>query len=139
MKNWGLEPYYDPGRMIHIYEALKGKEWESLLDVACGVGIVTEGLSWMYGDKSFKQFDIEEYPEWKHLKVKPEVRMVEDLLESDEKYDVILFLNSFRNWDKQEQFLEWLKGHCKYFISSGVDGEVIGRDVKGHNLILKTL
>lgn len=138
---WGLEPYYDPGRMIQIYEAIKDLNIKRVVDVACGVGLIAEGLSWVIPYTTFQQFDIEEYPEWQHLRVKPTVRDLNEFIKTDESFDLVLMLNSYRNWDDEPRgrFNEWLSRNAKYFISSGIDGKVIGKDVKGHDLVLKTL
>jgi hypothetical protein len=149
MRYWGLEPTYDAGRLIPIYEALKtrvGDEF-SLVDVACGVGIIADGLKWMYPKADITQFDVMEYPEWAHLNVKPSVMDVKEFIQTDKKYDVVLFLNSYRN--EKEGFSEikadfdaWVKKHARYFITSGLfpaHDATIGSDVKGHSLKLYTL
>ena len=56
---WGLEPYYDPGRAIQIHEAIKSLKIKTVIDMACGVGIVAESLAWVIPGH-FTQFDIEE-------------------------------------------------------------------------------
>ena len=140
---WGLEESYDAGRMIPIYLAIKDRNVKSILDVACGVGLIADGLTWMWDDRDIEQFDIIEYPEWRGLKVKPFKKDVMDFIKEDKHYDVVMFLNSYRNWDKKEQFNEWLKRNARYFITSGANlpykKEIIGKDVKGHNLELYTI
>ena len=135
---WGLQPKYDSGRMIHIYEAIKDKEVKSIIDIACGYGIVADGLRWAMPEAEIEQFDLFENQEWAHLDIKPYVMDVVDFVKTDKKYDVVLFLNSFRNWQYQAEFKEWLKGHAKYFISSeiGEEVEIIGEDGSGHKLEL---
>lgn len=145
---WGLEQRYDAGRMIDIYDAIKVLPIESILDVACGTGIILDGLWWKMQKHTMKQFDIEEYPEWQYLEVKPEKRDVMEFIKKDRAYDLVMFLNAYRNWDDEprERFNSWLKRNAKYFITS-YEGEnpasnnwkVIGRDVKGHNLKLYIL
>lgn len=142
---WHIEETYDPGRAIPIYEAIKNLEVTSILDVACGEGLVLETLSWVMPIK-MEQFDIISYPEWEKLKVKPKVKDLKDL--EDEKYDLVMMLNSYRNWEEsdREQLNDWLKRNAKYFITS-YEGEnhisdnwsTIGQDVKGHSLKLYTL
>ena len=138
---WGIESTYDAGRMIQIYEAIKDLEFESLIDIACGEGIIADGLSWVFPDKDITQFDFCEYPEWKKLKVIPYKKDVMDFIKEDQKYDVVLFLNSYRNWDKKDEFNNWLYNHAEYFITSGDnnierDKKEIGVDVKGYKLEL---
>lgn len=145
MRYWGLEPTYDAGRMIDIYLALQGKEWGSLVDVACGTGIIADGLKWVRPLATIDQFDIEEYPEWRHLNVRPEKLDVNEFIKRDRKYDVVLFLNSYRNTETgfdKAAFDEWLLGHAKYFITSGgfdAPSEYIGQDVKNYQLKLYTI
>lgn len=135
---WGLENRYDAGRMIPIHEAIKNLPIKNIVDVACGVGIVADGLKWVM-NAEIEQFDIINYPEWEFLSVKPQIKDVDDFMREDKHYDLVLFLNSYRNWDKKEEFNHWLKGHAKYFITSGAElpnGTEIGMDVKGHALKL---
>jgi hypothetical protein len=144
---WGLEPYYDPGRAIQIHEAIKGLKIKTVIDMACGVGIVAESLAWVIPGH-FTQFDIEEYPEWEFLKIKPTKADLFQFIKEDTKFDLVLMLNSYRNWDEEprKEFNGWLKRNAKYFITS-YEGEnpvcdnwsVIGKDVKGHSLKLYTL
>lgn len=87
------------------------------------------------------QFDINAYPEWKHLSVESEVKDVMDFVKEDKKYDLVLFLNSYRNWDDESRrkFDKWLNNNAKYFITSGNSregGEIIGNDGRGFPLKL---
>lgn len=142
---WGLEPYYDPGRAIDIYEAVKDLGIESILDVACGVGLILESLSWKIPCHKYHQFDVEQYPEWKSLVISPQKEDLFEYIKRDDSYDLVLMLNAYRNWDEEprEEFNRWLKRNAKYFITS-YEGEnpicdnwsVIGKDVKGHDLKL---
>lgn len=144
---WGLEPYYDPGRAIQIYNAVKDLNIERVLDIACGVGLIAESLSWVM-PSTFEQFDIEEYPEWKHLVIRPTVKNLDDFIKKDDAFDLVLMLNAYRNWDEEprNRFNKWLKRNARYFITSyegenpvSNNWEVIGKDVKGHDLKLYTL
>lgn len=135
---WGLEKIYGPGRAIQIYEAIKDLDIKTAVDIACGVGLVAETLHWVVGE--WEQFDIKSYPEWEHLEVKPTVQDVREFIKTDKKYDLVLFLNSYRNWEGEDKnnFDKWVKTHAKYFITSGVgEGEKIGKDIK--NYILKLI
>lgn len=144
---WGLEPYYDPGRAIQVYEAIKDLDIKTVIDMACGVGLVVESLAWCF-PSHYAQFDIEEYPEWEFLRIKPYKADFFKFIEQDTKFDLVLMLNSYRNWDEEPRnvFNKWLKRNAKYFITS-YEGEnpvsdtwkVIGKDVKGHSLKLYTL
>lgn len=139
MKYWGLEPTYDAGRMIAIYEAIKELPITSMIDVACGTGIIADGLQWMMPNIAVEQFDIESYPEWQHLRVKPWQQDVLEFCKQEKQYDLVLFLNSYRNWDADTRgiFDSWLKRNARYFIHSGEgEGTHIGLDVKGHTLKL---
>lgn len=148
---WGLNIPADPGRAIQIYEAIKDLEIKSIVDVACGVGLVAEGLHWvMPKECEIEHFDIEEYQEWSCLRLKPSVGNLFDFITVDKKYDLVMFLNSYRNWDEEprEKFNSWLKRNAKYFITSGEYGptedyKVIGDDYHNshasHKLKLYTL
>lgn len=145
---WGLEPNYDSGRMIDIYLAIKDLPVESIVDVACGTGIILDGLWWKFQKHTMSQFDIEEYPEWQHLHVKPDKKDIEDFIKEDKSFDLVMFLNAYRNWDLEPKmkFNDWLKRNAKYFITSnlGDDGPsekvlIIGRDAKGYELKLYEL
>lgn len=144
MKYWGIEPRYDSGRMIEIARALEGIEWHSLVDIACGEGLIADGLSWVFKDKDISQFDIETYPEWSHLSIRTEQKDVADFIKEEKKYDVVLFLNSYRNEqdgfsEVKEAFDAWLQRNATYFITSAREGAVIGNDVKGFKLIIKKI
>jgi len=147
MRHWGIQDQYAQGRMIEIAIALKKLELKSdfrLVDIACGHGLIADGLKWVFPDAKIEQFDYtDEYPEWSHLSVKPYNLDVETLMKRDDKdehFDVVLFLNSYRNWTMQNEFNEWLKNHARYFITSGrEDGEVIGMDTVNKPLKLITL
>lgn len=145
---WGIEPRYEAGRMIDIHLAIKDLPIESVVDIACGHGIILDGLWWKNQHLKCEQFDIEEYPEWKNLQIEPNVTDLMDFIKEDRKYDLVLFLNAYRNWDAEpkENFNQWLKRNAKYFISSNPDDEgpsdnwsLIGRDAKGYELKLYTL
>ena len=143
---WGIEKEYDAGRIGYIYDALKKLPHNfSLVDVACGEGIIADGIQYLFPEARVSQFDIVSYQEWGHLRVKPYQMNVDDFMKRDEKYDVVMFLNSFRNWEEKERgtFIEWLKRNARYFITSGQDigfaKETIGKDVKGYSLDMYTL
>lgn len=136
---WGIEPRYDSGRMIPIYEAIKNLKFDSLIDIACGNGIIADGLKWVFPNVNITQFDFWKYKEWKNLSVTPYQMDVVDFIKEDKHYDVVLFLNSYRNWDEQEQFNRWVKTHARYFITSGgnfTGKKIIGKDCKGYDLEL---
>jgi len=131
---WGLNIQVDPGRAIQIYEAIKDLKVKSVLDIACGLGLVVESLHWVM-DCDMEHFDIEPYKEWDRLRVKPSVKNLFDFIKEDKPYDVVLFLNSYRNWDEEprKKFNDWLRRNAKYFITSGDYGPkeeytVIGED-----------
>lgn len=136
---WNLQIPYDSGRMIQIYEAIKDLPIDSIVEIACGYGIIADGLSWVFPDKKITQFDIFKNDSWKHLKIKPYIMDVMDFTKRIDHYDLVIFLNSFRNWENKKQFKEWLKTHAKYFISSEIEEpgtEIIGMDGRGHKLEL---
>jgi hypothetical protein len=136
---WNLQKEYEAGRMIEIYEAIKDLPIDSIVEVACGYGTISDGLKWVFPNKDISQFDVFENEAWSHLRVKPYIYDVLDFMKSDEKYDLVIFLNSFRNWNLQSEFKDWLKTHAKYFISSeiGEPGvQVIGTDGRNHALQL---
>jgi len=144
---WGLESYYDPGRAIEIYEAIKDLRIESILDIACGNGLVLESLSWMKEGR-YEQFDIVDYPEWGQLRIKPFREELQCYIKERHPFDLIMFLNAYRNWDEEpkKQFNEWVRRNAKYFISSNPtddgpsdDWKIIGRDCKNYELKLDTL
>lgn len=140
-KIWGIEPEYNTGRAIAIYEAIKKLNLPAdfkLIDIACGYGLIADCLKDIFPGARIEQIDIKKYPEWKKLKVNTYQDTVQNLIKREEKFDVVMFLNSYRNWDgiDKDNFDEWLKGHCRYFIYSGDGGEVIGMDSKDHQLKL---
>lgn len=140
-KIWGIEPQYGLARIVPIYETLKKlplAEDFRLIDIACGYGLIADAIKGLFPQARVEQIDIRSYPEWKKLNVKPQKKTVQKLVEENEHYDVVMFLNSYRNWDgiDKDNFDEWLKGHCRYFIYSGDGGEVIGMDSKDHQLKL---
>ena len=113
--------------------------------MACGVGLVLESLGWVI-DADCEQFDIEGYPEWNHLVIRPSVMNLEEFIATDKSFDLVLMLNSYRNWDEEprEKLNQWLKRNAKYFITGGEygpneSGKVIGTDVKGFKLKLYDL
>lgn len=145
MRHWGIQEFYAPGRMIQIAEALKKLELKpdfSLVDMACGHGLIADGLKWVFPEAKISQFDLGSYEEWQHLEVHPYNLDVDEMMKRDERYDVVLFLNSYRNWEQQEQFNDWVKHHAQFFITSGSsleNGELIGMDTVGQQLKLYKL
>lgn len=145
MRFWGIEPTYDSGRMIEIYGAIKDLPISTILDCCCGEGLILDGLSWVF-PATYTQFDIETYPEWQHLRAKPFVADVMEFIQEDQPFDLVLFLNSYRNMQTgfdRRAFDTWLKRNARYFITSNPSENgpsdnwaVIGKDVKGHDLKL---
>jgi hypothetical protein len=70
---------------------------------------------------------------------------LQDFIEQDDTvYDVVMMLNSYRNWKKKskhvphrdkdrKEFDEWLVKHCKYFITSGADLSYEQGEIRGHD------
>ncbi len=62
---------------------------------------------------------------------------VQNLVKNNEHYDVVMMLDSYRNWEGEvkEKFDRWLSKNVTYFITSGENAprwhsEKIGEDVK---------
>ncbi|MBU1076383.1 MAG: hypothetical protein KKH98_03770 [Spirochaetes bacterium] len=158
---WGIERLSDtPERIVFIYEAIKklvddGKLPEnfSIIDIAGGRGVVLNGIVGLFPCKA-TILDIKYHPEWGYLKyrIKRIVMPLQDYIEDDHPHDIVMMLNSYRNWKKskiiierkksREQFDEWLPKNAKYFITSGASlpyerGEIRGHDFKSNLQLYK--
>lgn len=152
---WGIEWDSDqPQRLIYIYDAIKKLNLPSdlsIIDVACGHATVINGLRRIFLDSKCKIVDIRRYKEWDNIAksiVKIELPLQRFILEDDNKYDIVMMLNSYRFWDKNGKeriaFDKWLIEHAKYFITS--DGklpyekcDIAGNDYRGFKLELYKL
>lgn len=153
LKIWGIEPRSErPDRIIYVYEALKKlplPENFSMIDIACGHGVVMNGISKLFPKASATILDIRYYKEWENIRRK--VERIEMPLQSfikmhpNKKYDVVMMYNSYRQWrlkdrsgnildsrltgkrsarrgveaDMRREFDKWLIKNVKYFITSG--------------------
>lgn len=152
---WGIERFSDtPERMIFIYEALKKlnlPEDFSIIDIAAGRGVVLGGLVGIFPQCNASILDIVKYDyDWAKLprRVKRYVMPLQKFIKnSDKVFDVVMMLNSYRNWngDKTGEvkrgFDEWLFSHARYFVTSGANlpyeqGEIGGYDYKNGALQL---
>ncbi len=151
---WGIESNSDtPERLIFIYEALVKLNLPSnfsIVDIAGGRGVVLNGIAGIFPECKPTIVDITSYDyDWgKHRQsIKQIVMPLQEFIKvTDEIYDVVMMLNSYRNWGKNEKlpqriesknnFDKWLIEHAKYFITSGAtlpyeQGEIRGYDFKG--------
>jgi hypothetical protein len=97
-----------------------------IIDVCCGTGGVIGMLKDYFSDFVCIGIDILEYPEWfKYPKVHFTRLSIQDLVKVKQAYDVIMLLNTYRNWSGHEglkkQFDKWIKNNAKYFIASNID------------------
>jgi len=90
---------------------------KSIVEIACGYGIVADGLRWVMPGCEITQFDMFPNPEWTHLKVSPFIMDVNEFIKTDKHYDLVIFLNSYRNWDFKEEFNKWLEKKCRLLYS----------------------
>ena len=110
--------------------------------------MVINGIAGLFPECKPKIIDIREYKyDWS--KLRPQVEQVvmplQNFIKQDDKvYDVVMMLNSYRNWRKKSknaphransrnEFDEWLINHCKYFITSGTDIPYEQGEIRGHD------
>ena len=160
-KLWGIERTSNrPERLVYIYEALKKIDLPKnfkLVDIACGYGVIVDGLGALFPDATISGVDIVKYKQWDMISDFFGVKMIQmplqDFIKLDNKYDVVMMLNSYRNWTVQKNmnkrsvakynFDKWLLSHAKYFITSKGNLTykkiIIGSDFRGYEIELYTL
>jgi len=138
-KIWDLESRSDrPDRIIYIYEAIKKlnlpKDF-SVVDIACGHGVVANGLIKLFSGSKITITDIRAYSEWLNIsnkikKIEMPLQLFIDSEYGEKMYDVILMLNSYRFMTTKkngkrgiegiarEKLDEWILNHCNYFLTS---------------------
>lgn len=149
---WGIERKSDtPERLVFIYEALMKLNLPpnfSIIDIAGGHGVIINGIAGLFSECRPTIIDIKRYEgDWERLRyrVRKVVMPLQDFIKRKGNYDVVMMLNSYRNWkaDKKNperiiarnEFDTWLVGHVKYFITSGANlpyeqGDIRGWDYK---------
>lgn len=149
---WGIERTSDtPERIVFIYNALVKlnlPENFSIVDIAGGRGVIINGIAGLFPNCKPAIVDIVCYPhDWKKFRksVKIYIMPLQDFIKLDLSFDVVMMLNSYRNWKKNDKIEErrtarnnfdaWLPTHAKYFITSGADlpyeqGEINGYDYR---------
>jgi len=149
-KLWNIDDYKPDRRGAQIAEALEYLDLPddfSLLDVACGYGNVLQDVAVNFTDCNPLGIDIEEYDQWGLWDVPFRKVSLQEFIEKDENWDVVIMLNSYRNWKgkSRDNFDAWLERNATYFISSGDNHpkewnyEEIGLDTHGIPLKLFTL
>ncbi len=134
--------------IVYIYEAINKLNLPfnfSMIDIACGNGQVMDALARLFPKSNSSILDIRTYPEWRGIK--PEVNKiitpVQKFIELDNKFDIVIMLDTYREWGKhdkdREAFSRWLFKNAKYFITSGSNlclekEEIRGTDLKGYPL-----
>lgn len=147
MKNrlWNVDGYQADKRGSQIAAALEELDLPedfSILEAACGYGNVLNDIVANFPDCKPLGTDLVSYDEWDLMDVPLEVKPLQDLIKKNQKWDVVVMLNSYRNWEGElkEQFDAWLTKNATYFISSGDNHpdwpyQEIGLDT--HNITLK--
>ena len=149
---WDIERRSDtPERIVFIYEALMKLDLPpdfSIIDIAGGRGVVLNGIVGIFPQCKPTIVDIQRYDyDWRkhHQSIKQVVMPLQDFIKQDDiVYDVVMMLNSYRNWKKKskhtphrdkarEDFDKWLVGHCRYFITSGADLPYEQGEIRGHD------
>ncbi len=110
-----------PWKANHILNILENNKvsFNTLAEVGCGAGRILHELSNALPNKSFKGFDISPQAAgfWQTL---PESNRVdyalEDFLETDEQFDVLMAIDVFEHVPDYMGFLKKLSTHSKYFI-----------------------
>ena len=152
---WGIERDSDkPDRLIYIYETLVKLNLPnnfSIVDIAAGRGVVLNGLALAFPECRPEINDIYHYKyDWTKItpRVKFHVEPLQEFIKSQGGYDVVMMLNSYRNWTGdldgsiQKSFDKWLVNNAKYFITSGSElpyeqGEIRGKDFRRNLQIFK--
>ena len=151
MRFWGIDTNDSPKRIMEIVSAIRKlnlpKDF-SVVDIACGYGSVLIGISKDFPESRLLGIDINSYWEWDGHPDKFRKQSVQEFIKIDQEYDVVMMLNSYRNWDGQEKVLfdYWLKKNVRYFITStektkelDYPNESIGQDSCGFELKLYTI
>jgi hypothetical protein len=131
---WGIEPVNDDKRADCIIAALQNFEWESMVDIACGEGVVPRYVKKEFPDHEVAGVDINQYRTWGGERARFIQMPLQEFIRDDRMWDVVVMLNSYRNWEGPEKqaFNAWLDAKAKYFITSGKfrrGGTRIGMDL----------
>ena len=119
----------------------------SILDIAGGRGVVLNGIAGLFPQCKPTIIDIKKFDyDWrKHRKSIRQLEMpLQEFIKQDNSiYDVVMMLNSYRNWQKKkstpkrtaarEAFDQWLISHAKYFITSGAILPYLQGEIRGHD------
>lgn len=150
-KLWGIERRSDtPERIVFIYEALQRLVDEgklpndfSIIDIAGGRGVVLNGLAGLFTCVP-TILDFNSYPDWRYLKtsIKMLVKPLQEYIKEGHPHDVIMMLNSYRNWPKtnksggikaRQDFDRWVVKNAKYFVTSNCDLPYKKLEIRGHD------
>jgi ubiquinone/menaquinone biosynthesis C-methylase UbiE len=141
MRYWNLNDRNETERYVYIYRELGAGFSGSIVDIGCGSGTIISKLQEKYPEAQCIGVDIDTHSLWIESKAKMIQMDIMDFIKQDNKYDVVLMLNSFRNWNSPERlvFTEWLDKHADKFITSTnlpYRKTVIGKDY--HNVDLES-
>lgn len=131
MKHWGYIDYEDyPERYESILKEVQYDK--TIVEFACGSGQIISKLK-LHTTAHCIGVDIENHPFWRESKAEMVVADVMDFIKKPDKYDTVIMLNSFRNWNHPDKtiFEDWVNTHAKKFITSTnlrYKKKIIGKD-----------
>jgi hypothetical protein len=135
---WGNDGRKRAERIPEIITAIRGLGLPpdfSIVDIACGEGEVLIEIKKEFPECRASGIDILGFPSWPAIPQFTQMSLQEFIRTSDQKYDVVMMLNSYRNWPDKHEFDKWIRENAHYFIYS-IMGSVIGTDTHGYPLIL---
>lgn len=137
MKIWendGRESTTRGGEIIkEIKSLLDGNRIQAdfrIIDVASGNANMLAAIFAAFPDCRASAIDYVKFPEWQAHDF-PCIQMsIQDFMHMDDgKYDVVMMMNSYRNWrgSEKEEFDRWVQEHARYFLTS-LNAKHIGED-----------
>ena len=117
---------------------------KKILDICCGEGLTLSKIKKAFPDCYCLGIDITDFPQWKDSEAEFRTIDLVDFIKTNEEFDYVLMLNSFRNWEGEtkDALVKWLTENIRYFITSTnlpYVKKVIGSDVKNIDLELYDL
>lgn len=131
--------------IVYIYEAIKRlnlPEDFSMIDMACGNGLIIDTLARVFPKMKATIMDAREYPTWSKMKKSNrKVKLPIQLFikkEKHNKYDIVMILDTYRMWKPSDPFKVeldgWILKHAKYFLTSGAKWTYPQLPIQGYDL-----
>lgn len=148
-QDWGPPRKKDDFRrnkyIIEELRSIYGDNPFTVLDLACGLANILSEISAIFPNSSCSGVDVVDYEERYPGRYAFLEQKVQDFIrETDKEFDVVIMLESYRNWDWEtgdklkryggkfrNEFDNWVRRHAKHFIFTGDskwESRSIGKD-----------